>query len=258
VGQLDGIVAVVTGGGRGIGRAIARRYASEGAHVVVSSRTLADLEAVVTEVDQEGGPEALAVVADARDRDGARRPVVEAIERFGKVDVVVNNVGGSIGNVMDPFTMTDDDFEATLGFSLMSGWWTSQAALVSMRDLGFGRLIFIGSAASRVSVGSIGYTTAKHGMVGLTRELARLLAPHGINVNCVCPGWTNTPRVDFARIGIAEGLDASQAKAKYAAQAVQNRVLEPHELTGMALLLAGPDGGGITGQVINVDGGFGV
>jgi NAD(P)-dependent dehydrogenase (short-subunit alcohol dehydrogenase family) len=258
VTRLDGAVAVITGGGRGIGRAIATRYAAEGAHVVVSSRTPGDLHAVLAAIAAAGGRAAHHVVADATDRADARRPIAEALEHFGQVDIVVNNVGGSIGNVADPFTMTDEDFEATIRFSLLSGWWTTQAALPSMRRAGFGRVIFIGSGASRMAVGSIGYTTAKHGMVGLTRELAKSVAPFGINVNCLCPGWTNTSRVDFERIGQAEGTDAGQAREKYSAKALQNRVLEPEELTGMAVLLASEDGKGITGQVINVDGGFGV
>lgn len=256
MGQLDGSVAVITGGGRGIGRAIARRYGAEGAHVVISSRTPSDLEAVLDEIEEAGGPRGHLVVADAMDPADARRPVVEAIVEFGKVDVLVNNVGGTVGNTFDPFSMTDQAFENTLRFTLVSGWWTTQAALASMQEHHFGRVIFIGSGASKMTGGSLGYTTAKHGMVGLTKELAKSLAVHGINVNCLCPGWTNTPRVDFTQIGCMEGLSAEGARAKYAGQALQNRVLEPEELTGMAVLLATRDGSGITGQVISVDGGY--
>jgi len=107
-------VAVVTGGGRGIGRAIALRYAREGATVVISSRTQSDLDAVATQIADEGGTPALAIVADASDRTEARRPVLEAIDRFGGVDVLVNNVGGSVGRHHDPFTGDDDSFERTL------------------------------------------------------------------------------------------------------------------------------------------------
>ena len=107
MGQLPGRIAVVTGGGRGIGRALALRFAREGATVVVSSRTASDLDAVLAAVADEGGAPGLAVVADASDRDDARRPVEEAVERFGRVDVLVNNVGGTVGRAHDPFTGDD-------------------------------------------------------------------------------------------------------------------------------------------------------
>src|SRR3569833_1179939 len=112
MGQLDGRVAVITGGGRGIGRAFAQRFASEGAHVVISSRTASELDAVLAEAGL--GPErGLAVVADALDRDDARRPVREAVERFGWVDILVNIVGGTVGRA-DPFGGDDTAFALKL------------------------------------------------------------------------------------------------------------------------------------------------
>ena len=118
MGQLPGRVAVVTGGGRGIGRAIALRYAREGATVVISSRTQSDLDAVVAQIADDGGAPAMAVVADATDRDHARRPVLAAIESLGRVDVLVNNVGGTAGRHHDPFTGDDESFERTLTLNL--------------------------------------------------------------------------------------------------------------------------------------------
>ena len=126
MGQIPGRVAVVTGGGRGIGRAIALRYAREGATVVISSRTQSDLDAVVAQIADDGGAPAMAVVADATDRDDARRPVLEAIEHLGRVDVLVNNVGGTIGRHHDPFTGDDESFERTLTLNLTSAWWTTR------------------------------------------------------------------------------------------------------------------------------------
>ena len=131
MGQLAGRIAVVTGGGRGIGRALALRFAREGATVVVSSRTASDLDAVLAAVADEGGASGLAVVADASDRDDARRPVEEAVARFGRVDVLVNNVGGTVGRAHDPFTGDDASFEDTLTLNLTSAWWTTRAALVA-------------------------------------------------------------------------------------------------------------------------------
>jgi len=106
VGQLPGRVAVITGGGRGIGRALAVRFAAEGATVVISSRTAADLDVVLATIADAGGPAGRAVVADASDRDDARRPVREALERFGRIDILVNNVGGSVGRATTPSPAT--------------------------------------------------------------------------------------------------------------------------------------------------------
>ncbi len=255
MGQLEGRVAVVTGGGRGIGRAIARRYAAEGATVVVSSRTRTDLDDVVAGIEAAGGA-ALAVVADALDRDHAGDPVREAVAAFGRIDVLVNNVGGSVGRVADPFTTSDEDFEATVDLCFTSAWWTTKVALPSMRDQAHGRVINIGSGASKTTGGSLPYVAAKHALVGFTRQLAADVARFGINVNCLCPGWTNTSLVDWERIAARSGVTVEQAQEQAASTSLQHRVLEPEELAGMATLLAGPDGGGITGQVLSVDGGY--
>ncbi|MBX6391332.1 MAG: SDR family oxidoreductase [Frankia sp.] len=261
-GQLAGRVAVITGGGRGIGRAIALRYAREGATVVISSRTGSDLAAVL-DAARLGPDRGLAVVADAMDRADARRPVAAALERFGRIDILVNNVGGTLGNA-DPFAegdaaaaAADEAFERTVLFCLTSAWWTSSAALRAMRAQGDGgRIISIGSGASKRTGGSVPYTAAKHGLVGLTRQLAAAAAPYGINVNLLCPGWTRTSLLDFDRIAARRGTTAAEEEARAAAESLQNRVLEADELAGMATLLAGPDGRGITGQVISVDGGY--
>lgn len=252
-------VAVVTGGGRGIGRATARALSADGCTVVVSSRTASDLDAVVGGIEAAGG-RALAVVADALDRDGAREPVRAAVAAYGRVDVLVNNVGGSVGRDHDPFTGSDDTFERTLTLSLTSAWWTTREALPHMQAQGWGRVVNIGSGASRSSTpgGRPAYTAAKHGLVGLTRQLAEATARFGITVNCVCPGWTNTSMVDWESVAARQGVTLDEAQAAARASSAQRRILEPEELTPMIVLLAGEGGAGITGQVIGVDGGYGI
>jgi NAD(P)-dependent dehydrogenase (short-subunit alcohol dehydrogenase family) len=255
MGQLTDRVAVITGGGRGIGRAIALRYAAEGATVVISSRTAGDLDDVL-QTAGVGDDRGLAVVADAMDRHDARRPVTEALARFGQVDILVNNVGGTVGGNPDPFAGDDNAFEQTLTLCLTSAWWTTSAALPSMRERGFGRIISIGSGASKMTGGSLPYVAAKHGLAGFTKQLAAAAAPYGINVNLLCPGWTRTSLLDFDKIAARQGTTAAQEEERAAQESLQHRVLEADELTGMATLLAADDGRGITGQVISVDGGY--
>ncbi|MEM7140757.1 MAG: SDR family NAD(P)-dependent oxidoreductase [Actinomycetota bacterium] len=252
---LDGQVTVITGGGRGIGAAIATRFAAEGATVVISSRTAEELESTLAAAGLDDA-RGLAVVADAMDPAEARRPVEAALERFGRIDVLVNNVGGTVGGRPDPFDGDDATFERTLTLNLTSAWWTTRAALPGMRERGHGRIVSIGSGTSKHTGGSVGYTTAKHGLVGFTKEIAKAGAPHGINANLLCPGWTRTSLVDFERIAQARGTSPETEEARAAADALQGRVLDAEELSGMAVLLAGPDGRGITGQVISVDGGY--
>ena len=223
--------------------------------IVISSRTATELEAVLGDA-AAGDDRGLAVVADALEPASARRPVELALEHFGRVDVLVNNVGGNAGGNLDPYAGDDDAFIRNLTLNLTSAWWTSTAALPSMRDHGFGRIVNIGSGASKRAAASVAYTTAKHGLVGFTRQLAAATARDGINVNCLCPGWTNTSALDFELIASRTGSSPEEVRARAEAENLQRRILEADEIAGMATLLAGDDGRGITGQVISVDGGY--
>ena len=176
--------------------------------------------------------------------------------RFGRVDVLVNNVGGTVGRAHDPFTGDDASFEDTLTLNLTSAWWTTRAALPAMREQRFGRIISIGSGASKRAAGTLAYTTAKHALIGFTKQLAQASGTHGITVNLLCPGWTNTSLLDFEKVAARNRTTVEEARALAHADNAQHRVLEPEELAGMATLLASDDGAGITGQVISVDGGY--
>lgn len=259
MGRLDGRTALVTGGGRGIGRAIALELAREGADVAVSSRTAAELEAVAGEV-KALGRRGVALRADAMSADETKGAVREAIDQLGPLDVLVNNVGGllapqGLGDLL-PFTHDDQLFVDNLVLNLVSAYWATREVLPHMRDRGYGRIINIGSGYAKNSGGLIAYTAAKHGIVGLTRSLAAQVAPFGITVNCLCPGWTNTQLIDWEVLAIAYGTDPAGAKALAEAENLQRRILEPEELGPMAALLASPESGGTTGQVISVDGGY--
>jgi NAD(P)-dependent dehydrogenase (short-subunit alcohol dehydrogenase family) len=250
VAPLEGRVAVVTGGSRGIGAALARALKAAGAEVVISGRDAETLKATATDLG------AVPVVADALSRDQADAPVEKAIERFGGIDILVNNVGGSTPGNPDIFAGDDDAFEANLTLNLTSAYWSTRASVHSMRDRGRGRVINIGSGASKRAAASPAYTAAKHGLVGLTRQLAVDLARHAITVNCVCPGWTNTDLVSFNQLGRMTGKSAEEARQSAENESAQRRILEPDELGPMIVLLASDAGAPITGQVISVDGGY--
>ena len=249
--RLRDRTAVVTGGGRGIGRAIALGLAAEGATVAVLSRTRAELEAVVEEMRAAGG-DGVALVVDCTDGPALKAAVAEAHGGAGRLDVLVNNVGGLLGEPEKLTALDHDDelFEANLALNLTSAYYATRAALPRMVEAGYGRVISIGSGYATHGGGTISYSAAKHGLVGLTRALAYQVPPE-VTVNCLCPGWTNTAVLDW------DGADGrARAVAKTEAQTIQGRVLEPGEMAPMATLLASPEGAGITGQVINVDGGY--
>lgn len=227
--------------------------ASAGAEVVVTSRTQEQLDQTLQEITA-AGRRGVSVVADATSRDGAEAPVRAALETFGRLDVLINNVGGTVRADHDPFTGDVGFVEDELVLNCVSAWWTTRQALPVMRDQEYGRIINIGSGASRTSGSGVGYTAAKHAVVGMTRSLAASAAPHGITVNCLCPGWTDTR--DWDVVAASAGTDRETYVQRAISQNLQGRMIDPAELGAMAVLLASETGGGaVTGQVIGVDGG---
>jgi NAD(P)-dependent dehydrogenase (short-subunit alcohol dehydrogenase family) len=256
---LSGKVALVTGGGRGIGRSIALAYARAGADVAIASRTASELDQVVKEIENLGA-RGLAIVADAMSHPDAVRAVAEVIENFGAIHILFNNAGGIVmpqaPDGLAAATHEDQAFVDNLTLNLVWVQRMSREALPHMLSQGYGRIINIGSGYARHGGGLLAYTAAKHGVVGLTRGMATEVATQGVTVNCLCPGWTNTSLLDWDFLGAALGVDAATAKARAETDCIQNRIVEPEELGPMAVLLASPEGAAITGQVINVDGGF--
>jgi NAD(P)-dependent dehydrogenase (short-subunit alcohol dehydrogenase family) len=248
--RLKDRVALVTGGGRGIGRAIALAFADDGCNVAVSARTITELEQVADEVRARGS-HGLPIRADAMSKEEIQASVATVVRELGRIDILVNNAGGALGG-RDPDRVVVD----TLMLNLVSAERATRAALPHMRSQAYGRIINIGSGSAKRSGADPAYTAAKHGIVGLTRATAALVATQGITVNCLCPGWTNTQLIDWDLMAKAWKTDPEQARARAAAEALQNRVLEPEELGPMATLLASPEAAGITGQVISVDGGY--
>ena len=256
MGKLEGRVALVTGSGRGIGRAIALAYAREGAQVGLTSRSRSELDAVKSEIEAAGG-QSFAVTADLLDGQAIKRMVLDVIAHFGRLDILVNNGGGIVasGAAAHPLTHDDVAFEKTIFLNLTSTYYAIRVALPQMVQQNYGRVIFIGSGWAKRGGGPLAYTAAKHAVIGMTRTLAYQV-PSTITVNTLSPGWTRTSLVDFDRIAAARGIDRKAAEASIAGDHVQKRILEPEELAPMAVLLASEEAKGITGQEISVDGGF--
>jgi NAD(P)-dependent dehydrogenase (short-subunit alcohol dehydrogenase family) len=244
VGKLSERVVLVTGSGRGIGRAIALAYAREGAAVALTSRTRSELDAVATEVANLGG-QAFVETADLLDREAIKRMVNRVIEHFGRLDVLVNNAGGRIGTneQLDPLNHDDESFEKNVFLNCTSAFYVTKTVLPQMIKQDYGRIIFIGSGYATHGGGRLAYTAAKHALVGLTRAWAYQV-PTTITVNTLSPGWVRTSALTERAIPLIQ------------ADSIQKRALDPEEIGPMAVLLGSEESKAITGQVIGVDGGF--
>lgn len=257
MGKLSGRVALVTGSGRGIGRSIALAYAREGAKIALTSRTRSEIDAVAEEVRALGGT-AFAITADLLDGQGLKNMVGEVIAHFGRLDILYNNGGGLHGDLADLMSALNHDdvaFEKNIFLNLTSAYYATRAALPQMVKQDYGRIIFQGSGYAKRGGGTIAYTAAKHGLIGLTRALAYQV-PTTITVNTICPGWTNTALADWDKLGKALNIPGATFKALAESENVQKRILEPDELGPMAVLIASEESAGITGQVLSVDGGY--
>ena len=243
---LDGRVAIVTGGGRGIGAAIAALLAEDGAAVVVSGRDAARLERTARELEAQGRA-VLSVVADAAKREDADALVEAAKARFGRVDILVNNAGITRDGLL--VRMRDEDWDRVMEVNLRGAFLMTRAATKAMvRQKSGGRVINIASTAGVMgNAGQVNYSAAKAGLIGLTKAAARELAHWSILVNAVAPGLIET---DMAA---AIPADARQALL---AQVPLKRVGTPREVAEVVRFLAGDGAAYITGQVFHVNGGL--
>jgi 3-hydroxybutyrate dehydrogenase len=254
--KLRDRIALITGGGRGIGRAIAIAFAQEGAQVAVAARTFEQVEEVAREVDQFS-TNALPVVCDVSDVSSVEKLFERVRERFGRgPDIMVNNAGIAESA---PLTKTSDElWHRILGVNLSGTFYCTRAALPQMIERGWGRVINIASIAGKTGAPYIAaYSASKHGVLGLTRSAALEVATKGITVNAICPGYVDTDMTTGAIENITQKtrLSADEAMASIMKMSPQNRIVQPEEVAALALLLASEEGRGINGQAINVDGG---
>lgn len=253
--RLEGVRAVVTGSGRGIGRAIALAFAAEGAAVVVSARTQLEIEQVAREIEAKGG-RAVAIRCDvASDADVAQLEELACEQLGGPVNVLVNNAGLYLVDRFLDYAM--DDWQRVLDVNVLGTVRATRAFLPKMLDQGWGRVINIASTAGKWgSMYQSAYNVSKHGVVGLTRCLALELAEKGVRVNAICPGFVATDMVDFERIAEVFGMPVADVPDMIVGRVPIGRLVRAEEVAELALYLASAEADAMTGQALTLAGGM--
>jgi NAD(P)-dependent dehydrogenase (short-subunit alcohol dehydrogenase family) len=243
--DMTGRVVIVTGGSRGIGLALAEGYVAAGAKVVVASRKADACAAAQRRLEELGG-EALGVATHLGDLDALSALVDTAVDRFGRIDVVVNNAANALTEPVGSFT--PEAFGKSFDVNVRGPVFLSQAALPHLIASGNGAILNIISAGAYLFSGDVAmYAAGKAAMLSFTKSFAAALAPRGVRVNALAPGPVNT---DMVRHNPQAFIDAM------ASATLMNRVAEPDEVVGAALLLTSDAGSYMTGQAVGVDGGM--
>ncbi|HEX2933380.1 MAG TPA: SDR family NAD(P)-dependent oxidoreductase [Candidatus Binatia bacterium] len=247
--------ALVTGGGTGIGKAIAAQLAKNGTRVAIASRTLAHVEATASGLNSVG-LDVMAVQMDVRKKQDIEKAVSQIVARWGKIHILVNNAGISgLSLISDA---DDSRWYDIIETNLNGMYLVTKTVLKHMPDHSGGRVINISSVLGKFGVpGYTAYCTTKHGMIGFTRALALEVVDRGITVNTICPGWVDT---EMASLGIKEtaalqGITPEEFKAQAVAAVPIKRFLDPEEVAEFVGYIASEAAGGITGQAMNICGG---
>ena len=241
----DGRVAFVTGASRGIGKAVARLFGSQGVKVVCASRTAADLERVVKDITDSGG-EAMATPLDTADTSAFSAAVIQAAERFGPIHILVNNAGIVRDKLI--LRMSETDWDSVLDVNLKGYFNGIKAATPFMMKNRFGRIINITSVVGITgNAGQSNYAAAKAGAIGLTKSAAKELASRNITVNAIAPGYIETDMT---------GQLSEDVKNELTTQIPLKRIGSPDDVAQLVSFIASDEAGYITGQTISVNGGL--
>lgn len=243
--KLTNKVAIVTGGGRGIGKAISLTLAAEGATVVIAATTMAPAEAVVEEITANGG-QALALQTDVTNFDQVKQTVATTIERFGQIDILINNAGGSARGKMTAFSQSDEStWDYVLNTNLKGVLYTCRAVINPMIEHGSGCIINIGSVAGIIGLsGQADYSASKGAVIAFTQALAKETSHQGIRVNCVSPGPTKS---EAAR-AIPEAMRKNLAVSALVDSTGFDEFAEADHIASLVGFLATDEAGYITGQ----------
>ena len=245
-------VAFVTGAGRGVGRAVARRFAADGFAVAVTGRSHAGLRETAAEIEGHR-VEVLALVCDVASRDDVGRAVSLTEQRLGPIDVLVNSAGIAESA---PFTSMDDDlWDRTLAVNLTGTYNCMRAVAPGMFERRHGRIINIASTAARVGFAyTAAYVASKHGVLGLTRSVAIEAQNRGVTVNAICPGWLDTDMTRRAVERIVErtGRSSDETREMLARMNPQQRLIAPDEVAAVAAYLASAAAAAVNGQDVDI------
>ena len=253
--DLEGKTVLVTGGGRGIGRAIALAFAAEGSRVAITGRTQAALDQVAEEIRRLGA-EVLPWPCDVTQKREVTELKQEIESSLGQVQILVNNAG--IAPAKGFLEMEDSLWEGVLAVNLTGTYNCCKVFLPGMIASGWGRIINIASTVAKVAYSHISaYATSKHAVLGLTRSLAVEMAKSGVTVNAVCPGYVDTDLTRKNALLLAEKREkpVDAALEIFKNTSPQKRLIDPEEVAYLTVMLASDSAKGITGQAINVDGG---
>jgi NAD(P)-dependent dehydrogenase (short-subunit alcohol dehydrogenase family) len=255
--KLEHQTAIVTGGGRGIGKAIALALAREGANVLVSGRHEDTLKQTAAEI-RKLGRQALAIVTDVSQEKEVGAMVQSALREFGGVNILVNNAGIA-GPTAPIANVSRKEWDETIAVNLTSAFLCSRAVLPGMIERRSGKIINISSVAGRMAYALRGpYAVSKWGMIGLTRTLAQEVGPHNIQVNAILPGPTAGERMQAVIDQRAQELGRSSAEVEklYVEGTALKRMVDPEHVAAMAVFLVSGSGDSITGQAIDVTAGY--
>lgn len=243
--RLDGKIALVTGASQGIGEAIAKQLAVQGALVVCAARTLSKLEAVAEAITSAGG-KADVIAADLADGASVKAAIATTVERHGAIHILVNNAGITRDKLL--IQMKEEDWDAVIDTNLKGAWTAIQAATKPMMKQRWGRIINIASVVGQMgNAGQANYVAAKAGLIGLTKSVARELASRNVTANAVTPGYIETAMTT----GLPEDV-----KAEFTKQIPLGRMGSSGDIAAAVAFLASEEAGYITGQVLGVNGGM--